>query len=258
MTDHYHNHPTREIRKPGQCPGCDAYHTRSARSRWSIVEADAVAWLASMPAESVDLVVTDPAYESLEKHRAIGTTTRLKVGAGSSNEWFEIFKNERFPALLAECHRVLKPNTHMYLYCDQETMFIVKPMVEAAGFRFWKPIVWDKVSIGMGYHYRARCEFILFLEKGKRRLNDLGIADVITCDRVRNGYPTEKPPRVSAVLIEQSTAPGELVIDPFTGSGSVGAAALMADRRFAGCDLSPKAVALASERLGQIRGAVAP
>ena len=55
-------------------------------------------------------------------------------------------------------------------------MFVAKPEAERAGFRFWKPLVWDKKTIGMGYHYRARYEFILFFEKGKRRLNDLGIA----------------------------------------------------------------------------------
>lgn len=220
--------------------------------RWSVVQADAVTWLRSLPAESVDLVVTDPAYESLEKHRATGTTTRLKVGAGSSNEWFEIFPNARFPDLFTEMYRVLKPNTHMYMYCDQETMFVAKPIGEAAGFRFWKPLVWDKVTIGMGYHYRSRYEVILFFEKGKRKLDDLGIADVLTAARVRNSYPTEKPVEVSSTLIVQSTEPGELVIDPFTGSGSVGAAALMADRRFAGCDLSTKAVKGASTRLGMI------
>ena len=47
----------------------------------------------------------------------------------------------------------------------------------------------------MGYHYRSRYEFILFFEKGKRRLNDLGIADIIEAPRVHGGYPTEKPPR---------------------------------------------------------------
>ncbi|WP_366944968.1 hypothetical protein, partial [uncultured Bradyrhizobium sp.] len=46
-----------------------------------------------------------------------------------------------------------------------------KPFGEQAGFKFWKPIVWDKVQIGMGYHYRCRYEFVLFFEKGKRRLN---------------------------------------------------------------------------------------
>ena len=39
---------------------------------------DAVDWLRDQPAESLDLLITDPAYESLEKHRAVGTTTRLK------------------------------------------------------------------------------------------------------------------------------------------------------------------------------------
>lgn len=220
---------------------------------WHIVQSDAVAWLRTLPDASVDLVVTDPAYESLEKHRAIGTTTRLKQSAGSSNAWFEIFPNGRFPELMAECYRVLKPDAHCYVYCDAETMFVLKPIAEAAGFKFWKPIVWDKVTIGMGYHYRARYEVILFFEKGKRKLNDLGIADVITCDRVRAGYPTEKPVRVSDVLISQSTQPGDLVIDPFTGSGSVGAAALMAGRNFQGCDLNPDAVSRAIVRLSMLR-----
>ena len=62
-------------------------------------------------------------------------------------------------------------------------MFVAKPEAESAGFKFWKPLVWDKRTIGMGYHYRARYEFILFFEKGKRRLNDLGIADVISVPR---------------------------------------------------------------------------
>lgn len=224
----------------------------SPATRWSVTNMDAVRWLHTMPAESVDLVVTDPAYESLEKHRAIGTTTRLKTSASSSNEWFEIFPNHRFPDLFEQCYRVLKPDRHMYMYCDQETMFVAKPIGEAAGFKFWKPLIWDKVTIGMGYHYRSRYEVILFFEKGKRKLNDLGRPDVLSCARVRNGYPTEKPTTISDVLICQSTEPGELVIDPFTGSGSTGAAALMADRRFAGCDLSGKACALATERLAAI------
>jgi site-specific DNA-methyltransferase (adenine-specific) len=145
---------------------------------------DAIEALRAIPSASVDLVITDPAYESLEKHRRIGTTTRLKVSKSSSNEWFDIFPNARFAELFAELHRVLKKNSHLYLYCDQETMFVAKPLAEAAGFKFWKPIVWDKQAIGMGYHYRARYEFILFFEKGKRRLADLGIPDVLSFKRI--------------------------------------------------------------------------
>ena len=219
---------------------------------------DAVEWLRQQPAESLDLIVTDPAYESLEKHRAVGTTTRLKHSKSSSNNWFTVFPNARFGDLFAEAFRVLKRNTHLYLFCDAETMFIAKPEGERAGFHFWKPLVWDKQTIGMGYHYRARYEFILFFEKGKRRLNNLGTADVIAVPRVHRGYPAEKPPAVSEVLINQSTAPGDVVADPFMGSGSVAVAALRAGRRFAGTDLNPEAVRLTADRLAQFGEGHAP
>lgn len=112
--------------------------------QFELQQSDAVAFLRSLPAESVDLLITDPAYESLEKHRAVGTTTRLKVSAGSSNPWFSIFPNARFAELFAEVYRVLKRDTHFYLMCDPETAFIAKPIAEDAGFKFWKPLVWDK------------------------------------------------------------------------------------------------------------------
>ncbi len=183
-------------------------------------------------------MITDPAYESLEKHRAIGTTTRLKHSKASSNDWFTIFPNARFPELFDAAYRALKKDAHLYLFCDPETMFVAKPLGEAAGFKFWKPLIWDKRTIGMGYHYRARCEMILFFEKGKRRLNDLGVPDIIEAPRVRNGYPTEKPVEVGEVLIRQSSAPGDIVIDPFVGSGAFGVAAVRQGRNFAGTDTS--------------------
>ncbi len=210
---------------------------------------DAISWLAGLPSESVDLAITDPAYESLEKHRAVGTTTRLKHSKSSSNDWFQIFPNSRFPDLFGQLFRVLKRNTHLYVLCDAETMFLVRPLGVAAGFRFWKPIIWDKQRIGMGYHYRSRYECILFFEKGKRRLNDLGIPDILSVPRVARGYPTEKPVELSKVLVEQSSIPGDVVIDPFFGSGSVGVAAVQAGRSFIGADTSIAAHGLASRRL---------
>ena len=226
--------------------------------RFKLFHGDAVAWLRSLASGSVDLLITDPPYESLERHRAIGTTTRLKHSKASSNNWFAIFHNDRFPELFAEVHRVLKQDSHFYLYCDPETMFVAKPLGEAAGFKFWKPIVWDKVSIGMGYHYRARYECILFFEKGKRKLNDLGVADVLQCKRVFNGYPAEKPVEVSEVLIRQSSEPGQLVVDPFMGSGSVGVAAVQLGRSFCGSDVCAEAVDITRGRLRELGARDAP
>ena len=210
---------------------------------------DAVSWLQTLPDESVDLIITDPPYQSLEKHRKRGTTTRLKNSKASSNQWFEIFPNERFVDLFAQCHRVLKSNRHLYLMCDAETMFFTKPVGEAAGFKFWKPIIWDKVKIGMGYHYRARCERILFFEKGKRKLNDLGVPDVLAVPRIHRGYPTEKPIELAKILISQSTKPQELVIDPFMGAGFAGVAAMQLGRQFLGNDKCSEAVNIARGRL---------
>jgi site-specific DNA-methyltransferase (adenine-specific) len=218
-------------------------------ARVELARADAVEWLNAQPAGSIDLVVTDPPYESLEKHRAVGTTTRLKHSKSSSNDWFQIFPNQRFPELFAATFRALKQNSHFYLFCDQETMFVAKPLAEQAGFRFWKPIVWDKCKIGMGYHYRARYELVLFFEKGKRKLNDLGVPDIITVPRIARGYPTEKPSEVAEVLINQSSANGDLIADPFMGSGSVGVAALKLGRRFSGTDISAQALAICEQRL---------
>jgi site-specific DNA-methyltransferase (adenine-specific) len=218
-------------------------------SKYKLHKKDAVEWLRTLESNSVDLLVTDPPYESLEKHRAVGTTTRLKVSKSSSNAWFEIFPNSRFEEFLEQAYRVLKKNSHFYLFCDQETMFVIKPIAEKVGFKFWKPIVWDKEKIGMGYHYRARYEFILFFEKGKRKLNNLGIPDILTCARIRNGYPTEKPINIIKTLIEQSSNEGDLVVDPFFGSGSTAHAALELKRNFNGSDISPYAHEVASNRL---------
>ncbi len=212
---------------------------------------DAVTWLRTLENESVDLVVTDPPYESLEKHRSKGTTTRLKHSKSSSNDWFTIFPNERFDELFREIYRVLKKGSHFYLFCDQETMFVAKPIAEDMGFKFWKPLVWDKQAIGMGYHYRARYEFVLFFEKGKRKLNDLGIPDVLECKRVWRGYPTEKPVELLETLIKQSTEEGELVIDPFFGSGATLVAAQNLGRTFKGSDVSDSAHEHYLNRVGE-------
>lgn len=222
------------------------------RTGYLLKHVDAIEFLRTLPSDSVDLVITDPPYESLEKHRARGTTTRLKVSKSSSNEWFTIFPNDRFSELFEEIFRILKKDTHFYLFCDPETAFVAKPVAESAGFKFWKPLVWDKKRIGMGYHYRARYEFILFFEKGKRKLNNLALPDIIEFPRIHRGYPTEKPVGVSEILIEQSTSQGDLICDPFMGSGSVGIAAVNLGRRFVGVDVSLEALSVAQQRLAGI------
>jgi len=91
---------------------------------------------------------------------------------GVEQRLFRIFRNAAFQICSASLWRVLKTQSHLYVFCDQETMFVVKRRRKEAGFRFWKFIVWDNGVISTGYHYRPATNSFLFLEKGKRNLND--------------------------------------------------------------------------------------
>lgn len=227
---------------------------------------DAIEMLKRLPAESVDLCIFDPAYESLEKHRNQGTTTRLSHSKSSSNDWFQTFPNTAYSPLFKQLGRVMKRGTHIYMFSDEETRDVVlsgtkpqegflygwdKPPIQDAKFKYWKSLVWDKGFAGLGYHYRAQYEFILMMEKivakGKhRQLNDRSVPDVLKFQRLKGkGYwPTEKPLGLIRTLIEQSSNPGDVVLDFFAGSGVVGKACRALDRRFLLGDLDTDGIFL--------------
>lgn len=208
--------------------------------------ADAFSFLNKLPKESIDLVITDPPYESLIKERSIGTTTRLKL-------WFPTISNELFPELFWKIYRVLKENSHFYCFCDSRTMFLLRSIGEEAGFKFWKPLVWNKVSMGMGYHYRSQVEYILFFEKGERQLSNFNVPDLLESKRIVNAYPTQKPVDIISTLVRQSSFENDVICDPFFGSGSTCIAAVRNKCSFVGCDISKDAFDLSIKRLSKER-----
>ena len=123
------------------------------------------------------------------------------------------------------------------------------PPAKWAGWRPWPSLSWVKtkqaregkepenlddpdIRSGMGYHWRRCGERILFLEKGKRRLNNLGWKDHLLGARPGKGdAPAKKPDAVIERLILNSTKEGETVFDPFAGSGTIGRMALRHGRR---------------------------
>lgn len=195
---------------------------------------------------------TDPAYRSLDKHR-YGTTPRLV-------DWFPTIPNEEFVQLFDEAYRVLARGSHMYVICDYETAFEIVPMAKLAGFDFRKPVIHDKMRMGMGYNYRASYEMVLFFKKGKRNLRDLGVRDVLRIPRItgRDEYPTTKPPLLLELLITMSSEYGELVVDPFVGSGTAALAAHKLGRRFEGCDVNPEAIRRCQDRFTRISDPTPP
>src|SRR5437879_4591261 len=216
------------------------------RQRSGVVVSDAFEPPATLPEQSVALVITDPPYESLQLHRSRGTTTRL------TTNWFATVANARLPELLASVYRVLRRDRHFYLFCDEVTADVIKQQQGVgatrlpngarrceAGFVYWKEILWGKTTLdgarirgGTGYHYRAASERILFFEKGKRPLNDLGVPDVLLAARSTVPGPAVKPNAVVRTLLLQSSATGELVVDPFCGTGVVGVEARAHGRGF--------------------------
>lgn len=220
---------------------------------------DALVWLREFDDGCVDFSLQDPAYSSLEKHRKRGTTTRLKKSKSSNNAWFPVVSNAYLHVLMHELYRVHRKNSHCYVMCDEETLMHIVPYAKEAGWTFWKSVIWDRGRLGMGYHYRNQTERIAFFEKGKLKLNDLSIPDILQVDSVRStcrceheeevygecgtcgnyrAYPTEKPVELLEVFLLQSSEEGEFCIDTFMGSGSTMEAAVKNGRLFMGTDLN--------------------
>ena len=189
-----------------------------------LVQADARELLASLPGESVDLIVTDPPYV-------------FDRGDAHFRQWFEELPDECWPEVLTELYRVLREDAHAYIFCDWRTQRLFEDAASEAGFRVRRPLIWDKESPALGGTWRSQYEFILFLEKGHRSGNFKNRGNVLRAPRVARGYPTEKPVKILRSLISQSSLRGELVLDCFCGSGNVGRAARELGRRALLCDV---------------------
>ena len=196
-----------------------------------MVEAEARELLASLPDESVDLVVTDPPYH-------------FERGTSYFRDWFPELADRESPSLVAELFRVLRWDRHCYLFCDRRTLPLFDAATEMAGFRVHPPLVWDKDWLGLGGGaWRSQYEFVGWYEKGSRAGSSRRGANVLRARRPHRGYPTEKPVAVLRTLVEQASKPGELVLDPFCGSGSTGQAARELRRRALLCDVDTTSAA---------------
>jgi site-specific DNA-methyltransferase (adenine-specific) len=193
-----------------------------------------------------NLVITDPPYPSLEKHRNPKAPNPRLV-----KKWFPVLSYENIGVVFDWIYRCLPNNSHFYCFSDWVSSRVLCDIAGGLGFVVWDPIVWDKVSIGMGYHYRRRYELILFFEKGKRKLRDLSIPNVLRfrVPRGRDVYPAEKPVELLEVLIRQSSGRGDMIMDPFCGSGATCVAAYNTGRKYVGYDILSGAVQIAENRI---------
>lgn len=229
--------------------------------------------LAMMESETIDLFCTDPAYASLvNKWAGIGTTARMglgKAGTKSANadKLFECISDEQLEYFLRAAYRLTKPNRHAYIMCDPDTLFVLHRLAVDMGifppvgyggqYPAFKPLVWDKMSMGTGYTYRQQYEFVAMLWKGKkkRQLKNLGVSDVLRYKKPGGKdkiFPTQKPLELMELLISQSTKPNEVVCDPFLGSGTTAIAAHNMGCQFIGIEKNPETAKLAIDRISQV------
>lgn len=121
-----------------------------------------------------------------------------------------------------------------------------------AGFRIQNLLVWEKNTNTPSQYYMKNCEYVLMLRKGKARwINNIGSSKTVhRYNIVRNRtHPTEKPVDLLKFYIENSSYEGDIVLDPFMGTGSTGVACLRSGRRFVGYEIDKEYYNIAEERL---------
>jgi site-specific DNA-methyltransferase (adenine-specific) len=225
--------------------------TEPLRPQWRIEQADCLAFLASLPDRSVDVITTDPAYSGMNQHMSFGRGRIVGRYADSDNDrWFTEFRDDptTFVAFLRECYRVLADGGHIYVMFDSFSLLSLGHLMREV-FAVKNVIVWDKVNLGMGHYFRRRHETIVFATKGHRRLSRRDLPDVWAIKRIHRAlYPTQKPVALFTKMLSGSAEPGMTVCDPFVGSGSSAVAALLAGCTVAASDVDPRAVDIAHRR----------
>jgi len=211
----------------------------------AILNGDCIEVMHEIPANSVDFILTDPPYLVNYRDRS-GRSIRNDADAS----WLK-------PAM-AEIYRVLKQNHLMLCFYGWTKIDEFFAAWKNAGFRPVGHIVFRKEYSSKSRFLSYRHEQAYLLAKGRPPLPRQPIADVIDMQYSGNKlHPTQKPVAALAQLIRSFTSQDELVLDPFAGSASTCAAALLTGRRYLGIELDSEYFNHASARLARVKERVA-
>ena len=203
---------------------------------------DALALMQQLPEGCIDCVATDPPYRVISggKNSPLGYGYRNSVLRENDGKIFK--HNDISPVqYLPAIYRVLKEGGHCYVMTNVLNLRDMLNVANDVGFGFHNLLVWQKNTGTANRWYMKFAEYTLFLRKGPARtINNPGSSNIFAANNPRNkAHPTEKPVRLMAHYIENSTEPGQLVLDPFAGSGSTLIAAQTTGRRWIGCEIDP-------------------
>ncbi len=203
---------------------------------------------------SVDLVVTDPPY------KLISGGCRGSIDIVFNNASYEqkssgqLFEIPNFYSWFKEVYRVMKDGSHFYCMINDKNMQEVLNVAQQIGLKELNILVWDKgMHTPLGY-YMKNIEFIVLFRKGyAKKINNMGSKALISIKGIRGDkvHVSEKPVTLMEHLILNSSNEGEVVLDPFMGSGTTAVACLNTNRNFIGFELDENYHKIACERVAE-------
>jgi adenine-specific DNA-methyltransferase len=202
-----------------------------------IINGDCTQALKDIAPESVDFVLTDPPYFVNYRDRD-GRT----------------IKNDRHPGAVldafSDVYRVMKPNSLCVSFYGWQAIDAFMTAWKRAGFTPVDHIVWRKEYASSTRFVNRVHEQAYVLAKGRPAIPAKPLDDVQPWAYSGNrSHPTEKDVRILKPLIDAFTKPGQVVLDPFAGSGSTLVAAALAGRSYLGIELETRYCQLIGRRL---------
>lgn len=220
---------------------------------------DCLEVMATMEAESITTVLTDPPYSSGGRRENARSLRKSMLRASDDDDWIhgDAMSTQGFIWLMRQCglqwRRVLTSGGHALAFIDWRMAPNLAAALESADLRQHPMLVWDKATIGMGAIFRNQHEFIVHMSAGNPsdpQRRDVG--NVLRFPAVRGGvHPTEKPVTLLHTLLSVVNPPGGLVLDPFAGAGSTLVAARDLGMRAIGIDSDERWCEQAARRLSQ-------
>jgi site-specific DNA-methyltransferase (adenine-specific) len=213
--------------------------------------------IATLPDRSIDVVITDPPYEA-EAH----TSQRLVAREGGKLEieplTFPPITEEERSAAGAQLARLAR--RWILVFCQVEAAMKWRAALEAGGATYRRTCQWIKPDgkpqysgdrPGIGYESIVACH-----APGRSTWNGGGSHGVFIVSKggdSRTGHQTQKPLALMELLVRLFSDPGELILDPFAGSGTTGVAAIRNGRRFLGWEMNADYGEVARRRLASAR-----
>jgi site-specific DNA-methyltransferase (adenine-specific) len=246
----------------------------------SIIEGDTVEQLKLIPSNSIDLIFADPPYFMQTEGillRSEGTPFH-----GVDDEWDKFDDYEHYDEFckqwLTECHRILKKDGCIWVIGAFQNIYRIGYLMQNIGFWILNDVVWSKpnpVPNFKGTRFTNSSETMLWCTKNKesrytfnyktmKHLNNdkqmksvwnIGICignERIKNDEGKKAHNTQKPEELLFNVIISSSKHGDIVCDPFMGSGTTGAVAKKLGRNFIGIEREKDYVQLANNRIGKV------